>query len=269
MHDWLMTPVGQYILGWEENHFQTLSADIFGFNAVQIGFPEINTLQENRMTNRWYTHPFMPESEIRRMQETGHFSDPDSDSVRISLVHDIDELPFASESIDLIVLPHAFEFARSPHQILREVNRVLIPEGQVIISGFNPASLWGIRQHFSRLSGNRFLPEYAEFLSLSRLKDWLKLLNFEISRGYFGCYRPPCRTRRWLRRFAFMEKTGNRWWPYLGAVYLICAIKRVHGVHLINPAFSKAPGRLFQTVSVNRKSKGTSASKDEMAGENR
>ena len=66
-----------------------------------------------------------------------------------------------------------------------------------------------------------------------------------------------------------MEKTGNRWWPYLGAVYLICAIKRVHGVHLINPAFSKAPGRLFQTVSVNRKSKGTSASKDEMAGENR
>lgn len=174
MHDWLMTPVGQYILGWEENHFQTLSADIFGFNAVQIGFPEINTLQENRMTNRWYTHPFMPESEIRQMQETDHFSEPDSDSVRISLVHDIDELPFASESIDLIVLPHAFEFARSPHQILREVNRVLIPEGQVIISGFNPASLWGIRQHFSRLSGNRFLPEYAEFLSLSRLKDWLK-----------------------------------------------------------------------------------------------
>ena len=148
MHDWLMTPVGQYILGWEENHFQTLSADIFGFNAVQIGFPEINTLQENRMTNRWYTHPFMPESEIRRMQETGHFSEPDSDSVRISLVHDIDELPFASESVDLIVLPHAFEFARSPHQILREVDRVLIPEGQVIISGFNPASLWGIRQHF-------------------------------------------------------------------------------------------------------------------------
>jgi SAM-dependent methyltransferase len=271
MHDWLMTPVGQYILGWEESHFQTLSADIFGFNAVQIGFPEINTLQENRMTNRWYTHPFMPESEIRRMQETGHFSEPDSDSVRISLVHNIDELPFASESVDLIVLPHAFEFARSPHQILREVNRVLIPEGQVIISGFNPASLWGIRQHFSHLSGNRFLPEYAEFLSLSRLKDWLKLLNFEISRGYFGCYRPPCRTRRWLRRFAFMEKTGNRWWPYLGAVYLICAIKRVHGVHLINPAFRKTPGRLFQTVSVNRKSKDStsSTSTDEMAGENR
>lgn len=271
MHDWLMTPVGQYILGWEESHFQTLSADIFGFNAVQIGFPEINALKENRMTNRWYTNPFMPESEIREMLETGHISEPDSHSVKISLVHDIDELPFASESIDLIVLPHAFEFAQSPHQILREVNRVLIPEGQVIISGFNPASLWGIRQQFSRLSGNRFLPEYAEFLSLSRLKDWLKLLNFEISRGYFGCYRPPCRTRLWLRRFMFMEKAGNRWWPYLGAIYLICAIKRVHGVHLINPAFRKNPGRLFQTVSVNQKSREnhSAGTGGNMAGENR
>ncbi len=271
MHDWLMTPVGQYILGWEESHFQTLSADIFGFNAVQIGFPEINALKENRMTNRWYTNPFMPESEIREMLETGHISESDSHSVKISLVHDIDELPFASESIDLIVLPHAFEFAQSPHQILREVNRVLIPEGQVIISGFNPASLWGIRQQFSRLSGNRFLPEYAEFLSLSRLKDWLKLLNFEISRGYFGCYRPPCRTRLWLRRFMFMEKAGNRWWPYLGAIYLICAIKRVHGVHLINPAFRKNPGRLFQTVPVNQKSRKnhSAGTGSDMAGENR
>lgn len=253
MHDWLMTPVGQYILEWEANHFQALSADIFGYNALQIGFCEINALKENRMTNRWYTNPFMPESEIRQMIENGHPEKTEDSPVRISLVHDIDELPFASESIDLIILPHAFEFAHSPHQILREVERVLIPEGQVIISGFNPASLWGIRQHFGRLSGNRFLPEHAEFLSLPRLKDWLKLLNFEISRGYFGCYRPPCRTRRWLRRFAFMEKAGNRWWPYLGAVYLIGAIKRVHGVHLIDPAFRKSPRRFFRTVSVNQK----------------
>ncbi len=253
MHDWLMTPVGQYILNWEETLFQTLSADIFGFNALQIGFSEINALKENRMVNRWYTNPFMPESEVKQMIETGHTAETNGHSVPISLVHDIDELPFATESIDLIVLPHAFEFAQSPHQILREVNRVLIPEGQVIISGFNPTSLWGIRQRFSRFSGNHFLPEYAEFLSLSRLKDWLKLLNFEISRGYFGCYRPPCLTRRWLRRFAFMEKTGNRWWPYLGAVYLIGAIKRVQGMHLIGPAFRKNPGRLFQTVTANQK----------------
>ena len=255
MHDWLMTPVGQYILKWEESLFQTLSADIFGFNALQIGFSEINALKENRMVNRWYTNPFMPASEVKQMIETGQ-TETNGHSVPISLVHDIDELPFATESIDLIVLPHAFEFAQSPHQILREVNRVLIPEGQVIISGFNPASLWGIRLRFSRFSGNHFLPEYAEFLSLSRLKDWLKLLNFEISRGYFGCYRPPCLTRRWLRRFAFMEKTGNRWWPYLGAVYLIGAIKRVKGMRLIGPAFRKNPGRLFQTVTVNQTTAG-------------
>lgn len=254
MHDWLMTPVGHYLVDWEENYFQTLSADVFGFNALQIGFAEINALKENRIKNRWYTNPFMPDptaaSAPADKAGTGATTDL---PVTISIVHDIDELPFASESIDLIVLPHAFEFAQSPHQILREVERVLIPEGQVIISGFNPASLWGLRQHIGKLSGAHFLPEHAEFLSLPRLKDWLKLLNFDISRGYFGCYRPPCRTRRWLKRFAFMEKAGNRWWPYLGAVYLICAVKRVHGVHLINPEFRQNPRRLFQTVAANHK----------------
>ncbi len=268
MHDWLMTPVGQYILEWEENHFQTLSADIFGYNAVQIGFSEIDALKENRMTNRWHTNPFMPAPETPKTDENSLQGKTADSPARISLVHDIDELPFASQSIDLIILPHAFEFAHSPHQILREVDRVLIPEGQVIISGFNPASLWGIRQHFGRLSGNRFLPEHAEFLSLSRLKDWLKLLNFEISRGYFGCYRPPCRTRRWLRRFAFMEKAGNRWWPYFGAIYLIGAIKRVHGVHLIDPAFRKNPRRFFQTVSVNQKMHESITPENDRTGKN-
>lgn len=176
--------------------------------------------------------------------------------MKLALIHDIDRLPFASESIDLIILPHAFEFAEDPHMILREVDRVLIPEGQVIISGFNPASLWGLRQSIGKLTGAYFLPSYAEFIGLPRLRDWLKLLNFEINRGHFGCYRPPCRTQHWLKRFSFMEKAGNRWWPFLGGVYLIQAIKRVHGIHLIDPAFKKRPHQLFQTIPVNHKTSG-------------
>ncbi len=247
MHDWLMTPVGRYMLEWEENLFQTLSADTFGFNALQIGFSEINALKDNRIKNRWVSNQFFPEPPS---------SNPTDGTVKLALIHDIDRLPFASESIDLIILPHAFEFAENPHMILREVDRVLIPEGQVIISGFNPASLWGLRQSIGKLTGAYFLPSYAEFIGLPRLKDWLKLLNFEINRGHFGCYRPPCRTRHWLKRFAFIEKAGNRWWPFLGGVYLIQAIKRVHGIHLIDPAFRKRPHQLFQTIPVNHKTSG-------------
>lgn len=210
---------------WEQARFDALTVDIFGFNAVQIGLPQLNTLNANRMPHRWLTNTYMPKQA----------------TLPITLLHDFAELPFASQSLDLVVLPHVLEFAQESHQILREVERVLIPEGQVIISGFNPASLWGIRQVVGRLSGAHFLPQNGEFISLPRLKDWLKLLNMEVSRGHFGCYVPPCKTNQWLQRFAFMEQAGDRWWPYFGAVYIVQAIKRVKGMQLIGPVWNKKP----------------------------
>ncbi|PUA20022.1 class I SAM-dependent methyltransferase [Glaciimonas sp. PCH181] len=240
---WLQTPIGRYMLEWEQAHLDAMTADIFGFNAMQIGLPEIDALQANRMRHKWLSDSKVVVGSAQNpligcgLQE----QNPDHASGRSKIViaHDFAELPFASQSLDLVVLPHVLEFADEPHQVLREVERVLIPEGQVIICGFNPASLWGIRQSTGRLSGAHFLPQNAEFISLLRLKDWLKLLNMEVNRGRFGCYAPPCSTAKWLHRFSFMEKAGNRWWPYFGATYIVQAIKRVKGMHLIGPAFSK------------------------------
>ena len=142
------------------------------------------------------------------------------------------ELPFASESIDLIVLPHVLEFASDPHQILREVDRVLRPEGRLVISGFNPASLWGMRQYISRLIGNPFLPRDGQFIGLMRIKDWLQLLNFSLDRGHFGCYKLPLQGQG-IARMDFLEPMGNRWWPIFGAVFIISAIKRHQGIRLV------------------------------------
>lgn len=224
---WLETPAGSYVRSWQQARLDMLTADIFGFNAVQIGLPQLNALQANRMPHKWLTDTRLPSA------------NPDGASSRTVIVHDFAELPFASQSLDLVVLPHVLEFAEEPHQVLREVERVLIPEGQVIICGFNPASMWGLRQIAGRLTGARFLPQNGEFISLPRLKDWLKLLNMEVNRGHFGCYAPPCGTDKWLARFAFMEQAGDRWWPYLGAVYIVQAIKRIRGMRLIGPAWNK------------------------------
>jgi SAM-dependent methyltransferase len=224
---WLKTPVGSYVQTWEQARLDALTADIFGFNAMQIGLPQINALQANRMANKWLSDTHLPPEGAS------------GDTVPVVVVHDFAELPFASQSLDLVVLPHVLEFAAEPHQVLREVERVLIPEGQVIICGFNPASLWGTRQVAGRLTGAHFLPQDGEFIRLPRLKDWLKLLNMEVNRGHFGCYAPPCATEKWLTRFSFMEKAGDRWWPYLGAVYIVQAIKRVKGMRLIGPVWSK------------------------------
>ena len=143
------------------------------------------------------------------------------------------ELPFANESLDLVVLPHLLEFAADPHQILREVDRVLRPEGRLIISGFNPASLWGARQYLSRLIGTPYLPRDGKFISLIRVKDWLQLLNFSLDRGHFGCYKLPLQGQSSMGRMDFLESMGNRWWPIFGAVFLVSAIKRHQGMRLI------------------------------------
>ena len=200
---------------WEQRCLEQLTVDIFGFNALQIGLPQIDALKGNRMPNKWLADVH--------------------GGPQVAVVHDLAEMPFASQSLDLIVLPHVLEFSIEPHQVLREVERVLIPEGRLIICGFNPASLWGIRHISGRLSGAPFLPLDGELISVPRLKDWLKLLNLEVSEGHFGCYAPPCRTDVWLRRFGMIERAGERWWPFLGAVYMVQAIKRVTAMRLIGP----------------------------------
>jgi SAM-dependent methyltransferase len=126
------------------------------------------------------------------------------------------------------LLPHTLDFSDDPHSVLREVSRVLRPEGHVVILGFNPMSLWGVR----RLVARRPLtpPWSAHFLRLARVKDWLKLLDFECTVGSMLYYRPPVAGETAMDRLYFMEKAGDRWWPLMAAVYLIVAKKRVFGM---------------------------------------
>lgn len=232
LSDWLKLPAGCYMQAWERACLDLLTVDIFGFNAVQIGLPEFSALAASRMPHIWQTDSVV------------------SDRQQVVLAHDFAELPFASQSLDLVVLPHVLEFAGEPHQVLREVERVLIPEGQVIVCGFNPASLWGLRQ----MLGHAYLPAHGELISVPRLKDWLKLLNLGVSQAHFGCYALPFSTYRWLNRCEFLERAGKRWWPYLGAVYVVQAIKRQKGMTLIGPVWRNQARAVRPGVAATNKS---------------
>jgi len=218
---WLQSPPGRYVLGWEQKCFDQIVADVFGFNAVQIGLPQINTLSENRMPMQAI---LIHSNDSLEYASKYHWHLIEGSS---------SELPFANESLDLVVLPHVLEFATDPHQILREVDRVLRPEGRLIISGFNPASLWGARQYLSRLIGSPYLPRDGQFIGLIRVKDWLQLLNFSLDRGHFGCYKFPLQGVSSMNRMDFLEHMGNRWWPIFGAVFVVSAIKRHQGIRMI------------------------------------
>ena len=82
-------------------------------------------------------------------------------------------------------------------------------------------------------SQSLYLPSSGDFIGYWRLRDWLRLLGFEVEAGRFGCWRPPLHSEAWLERFAWMDRVGDRWWPVLGAVYFLEAVKRVRGMHLI------------------------------------
>lgn len=211
--EWVKTPLGQYLLEREQRYFDRTVADIFGYNAFQLGISEVDLLRASRIPRRFCVG-------------TGG---------RVDMRADCRDLPIASNSADLVLLPHVLEFAEHPHQILREVARVLVPDGHVVISGFNPFSLWGLRRTFHR--GDDY-PWRGHFITLMRVKDWLALLGFEIIGGQMACYAPPSRQEKWMERFKFMEAAGDRWWPIGGGVYFLQAVKRVRGVRLIMPKWS-------------------------------
>src|SRR5690606_30543654 len=137
----------------------------------------------------------------------------------IGLKADYCDLPIAANTIDLVILPHVLEFTDDPHQILREVVRVLVPEGQVLISGFNPWSLLGLKRIAP--SARAQLPWSGRFVTLSRRKDWLSLLSSDVLGGRMHGYVPPFSQDRWLRRFNFLASAGDRWWPFAGGIYVL------------------------------------------------
>ncbi len=256
---WFATAPGQYVLDWERAQLDRALADVFGFHALQLGLPQIDGLDGNRMPHRWLAldraRPLpAPAATLATVDaDAGLWRAVDGDAEpaaatrAAALLCHSDALPFPNNSLDLVLLPHTLELSRDPHLTLREVERVLVPEGRVAIVGFNPASLWGLRQQLGRLRrgvGGRapmFMPREGDLIGYRRLRDWLRLLSFEVEGGRFGCYRAPLHSAAWLQRSAWMDATGERWWPVFGALYFVLAVKRVRGMRLVGLVRRQVP----------------------------
>ena len=228
LSEWFATPQGSYVLAREQKYFDHTVSDIFGYNAVQLGLHGHDFLLRNRIPLR--------------------FSGGNKAGNTVRMI--CTELPFGCDSIDLVLMPHVLEFSENPHQVLREVERVMMPEGNLIISGFNPRSLWGLKRSVGGMrktlgglrrtvAGKQGYPWSGNFIALPRLKDWLALLGFEVVGGRFAVYAPPFQQSKWLERCAFMESAGDRWWAVSGGVYFVHAVKRVPGMRLIKPQWNE------------------------------
>jgi SAM-dependent methyltransferase len=192
--------------------------DLVGYYSLQVGWSHgfCDSLAHSRIRH----HLFM------------EHADP-GPGWRLCLRGDARALPVADDALDLVLLPHTLEFAADSHQVLREAERVLIPEGRLIIIGFNPWSLWGLLQQLRRRSEE--VPWCGRFLSARRLMDWLALLGFQVEDTQPVMFLPPLPGSRLLRSFAHLEPFGRRWLPRFSATYALRAVKRVPTLTPITP----------------------------------
>lgn len=220
---WLASAPGRYLLDWEARELDRAVANVFGYYAVQLGMPALDALGASRMPHR-----------IRVL--AGMQPATEGEWAPALRVADYRALPFASHSIDLVVLAHQLELSEDPHQLLREVDRVLRPDGHLIVVGLNPWSLWGLRQLLPAWPVRPFIPPHGSWIAAPQVRDWIRLLDFEPAATVYGCYALPLKRAEWLARSSrLLERPGDRWWPVCGAAYLQQAVKRVHGMRLIGP----------------------------------
>ena len=214
---WFESTLGQSLLSYEQPIYDQAVSDLFGFHAVQVGLPQVDCLKNSR---------------IPHVMTAGNATGD---------IHcESDYLPFAESSIDLLCMPHALEFSDNPHQTLREAARVLVPEGYLIMTGFNPFSFWGLKRLLRKKKG---YPWEGQFFSLLRIKDWLALLGLEFVEAEFFCHELPINNETWIKRFSLISKIGARWWPMMGGQYVIVAKKRVVNITLLKPKWKQ---RLLQ-----------------------
>jgi SAM-dependent methyltransferase len=233
LEDWFKTTLGQRLLKAEVAVLQSVLPHLFGFHLLQMGgvgqgqLLDSSRIRHRCIVNHSVIHSLpLPYSQV--------CAEP-------SL------LPFAADSVDVVLLPHLLEFEENPHEVLREVERILIAEGHLIILGFNPISLWGVLHWFLEKRGG--VPWRSRFLSAFRVKDWLALLGFDLIQQNTFFFTPPFQ-RNCCIDHQFLEFVGQRLAWNFGAVYVLVAKKRVTLLTPLRPKWHE-PQPLVSGVSIN------------------
>lgn len=209
MRDWFQTSLGQWLLQQEQAQCQQLLPSGYYPRSLQVGCPDADFLTNVACDTRYFVDPTA------------------STPPQSALHHAIAQpwaLPFSHKTHDLIVLPHSLDFCAAPHAVLREVSEILIPRGCVVIIGFNPWSIWGGLRLPLQLTAQR--PWNGHYRRAGRIQDWLALLGFELVGAAMLGYLPPVQRENWREKMLWLEVAGARWWPVLGAVYILVGRKQ-------------------------------------------
>jgi SAM-dependent methyltransferase len=207
LESWYDTPLGAYLYAQERQIVGELVQPLFGHRLLQLGTSTRQPLLESA-------------PQVQKIYAAS------TNATSVQLCTDLDHLPFAAESIDILVLHHAVEFAANPHQLLREANRVLAHRGEIIVVGFNPWSLFGAVCGLQRLFGRQPWT-CAQSLSKHRLRDWLHLLGMEVENIRHSVSAPPWGKGRLKQQLLQLDAYTTRKNWMTGGLYIMHARKQV------------------------------------------
>lgn len=236
---WLSSPQGRNLLAAEVLEIGRVLDGVFGDHLVQIG--------------GWGGGVFLKAARTRRTVVVA-----DRLTEGAGVLSHVDELAIPTDSVDAVLLAHVLEFHADPHTVLREAERILRPDGHLIVAGFNPHGFWGLRHLLSR---RRFPPGAHHLISEGRLRDWLRLLNLSVQESHFYHFQLPFAraVRRPSSASARLQRStgsprpavrrlrgmsGSLWrrvrsWPPFAACYITTSRKEMYTVTPVRPVWQR------------------------------
>jgi len=237
---WLKTPAGKHFFSVEKKRFISVSSMLCGSYGLQLTLVNQSDLLDELSIS----------SKIRVANHSAPIKKDEGDATQnnhnIVLAED-DALPFANKEFNVVLAPHLVELSSNPQAVLREIYRVTAPEGLVLLTALNPYSLLSMQTRLFR-KNYHFVPT----VGLTRMKDWLTLLGFDIVAGNLFQYSTLSANTQ-SRMSRLHESIGDRWLPMTAGAYLLVARKRIFGQTLVGLKSSKqyTGRRLIKPVSLN------------------
>ena len=222
LQNWLLTHAyGQQVLDQTKQQLKYLTGKQHYSQVLQLGLPEITLLTEGQSEHHHFASETMP-----------------------PIVADFDRLPFATESMDLVILPFVLSQHPNAHAVLREAQRVVCGYGQLLVLDLNPYSLWRVRA--KRLQAATGC-QHQQAMTPRRLADWLQLLDMQPDLSRYINYLPLCQNKQQAQKWQWLEAAGNRWWPQAAAMYAMLAVKQTVSLKPLNQ-HNKRPERDNEVV---------------------
>ncbi|MDV7105056.1 class I SAM-dependent methyltransferase [Vibrio sp. TH_r3] len=207
-HSWQQLKNGDWVSESVQTRLDEWCPKLFGYHMLKLGGLSCEIMS--------------------RMCNIQHQVNLDIENPNHTLVADLFDLPFLEKSIDVVLLAHQLDYSPDPHRLLREVDRVMVDDGYLIMSGFNPISLTGLSSLMPWRKNN--LPWSGRMFTPRRIKDWLSLLNYEVVHvDQYAIF--PMKHPFWT----WLENIIGDWLLPCGSLYFIVARKRTYPLKLIKP----------------------------------